>query len=305
MKSIKFKYSGGNETVSITTTASNVSYKVVPSEHCDWFTYSIGATSLTVTAGENPSYMERMCRLTVIDDNGNSDYIDISQEGYTNLLIDLSVYVVIPYTHYADSETYDLPIRIYGGSGNFITDNVISDKIERVFDDSDLYNDYIFHIDKETNGRFTFKHSDMDEYIEYCKDNNIPYDTSKLLKQVVVRNIPKEIMDGYTVFSYLGQEYINNLPPIITVNHIVPTVITIDYSCFFTKDMNFVEATDFIIDAPNDWVKSFFDETDKKIYLKAVSKNSLTDRRGTITVRNRYNSKQTYSATVIQRVSKV
>lgn len=305
MESINFKYSGGNKTVSISTTAPNISYRVIPSEYTDWFTYTIGITSLTISVGENASYIRRTSRLTLMDDNGNSDYIDISQDGYNNLLMDISTYVVIPYTYYADKKTYNLPIRVYGGDGNFITDDTISDKIEKVFDDSNLYNDYIFHIDKETNGTFTFKHSDMDEYIEYCKDNNIPYDSLKLLKQVVVRNIPKEIMDGYTVFSYLGQEYIDNLPSIITVNHIVPTTITIDYSCFFTKDMNFVETSDFIIDAPSDWVKSFFDETDKKIYLKAANENKLTDRRGTITVRNRYNPKQTYSATIIQKASKI
>jgi hypothetical protein len=69
--------------------------------------------------------------------------------------------------------------------------------------------------------------------------------------------------------------------------------------------MELVEDSDFIIDAPNDWVKSIYDVADKKIYLKAINQNRLTDRRGTITVRNRYNPKQTYSATIIQKASKI
>lgn len=305
MESINFKYSGGKKTVSISTTAPNISYRVIPSEYTDWFTYTIGITSLTISVSDNASYIRRTCTLTLTDDNYNSDYIEISQDGYNNLLMDISTYVVIPYTYYADKKTYDLPIRVYGGDGNFITDDTISGKIEKVFNDSNLYNDYMFHIDKETNGRFTFKHSNRDEYMKYCKENGIPYDDSKLLKHVIVRNIPKEVMDGYTVFSYLGMEYINNLPPVITINHITPTTVNIDYNCYFTKDMELVENSDFIIDAPNDWVKSIYDVADKKIYLKAINQNRLTDRRGTITVRNRYNPKQTYSATIIQKASKI
>lgn len=305
MKSVNFKYFGGSEKISMATTASNVSYTVMCSEPCDWLKYSIATTSLTITVEKNISYIKRKCRLTVIDGNNNSDYIDISQDGYTNLLIDLSAYVVIPYTYYSHSETYDLPIRVYGGSGEFITDVEISDKIERVFDDSSLYNDYIFHITKETNGTFTFRHVDMNEYIDYCKQNNMPYDGTKLLKRIVVRNVSKEVMDGYTQFSYLGQEYINTLPPTITISHSIPSTITVDYSCFFTKDMNFIEVTDFLVDAPKDWVKAFYDNINKKIYLKATTKNALTDRRGMITVRNPYNPRQTYSTTIIQKTSKV
>jgi hypothetical protein len=305
MESINFKYSGGKKTVSISTTAPNFSYRVIPSEYTDWFTYTIGITSLTISVSENASYIRRTSRLALMDDNGNSDYIDISQDGYNNLLIDISTYVVIPYTYYAGKKNYDLPIRVYGGDGNFITDDTISGKIEKVFDDSNLYNDYIFHIDKQTNGRFTFKHANRDEYIKYCNENGIPYDDSKLLKHVIVRNIPKEVMDGYTVFSYLGMEYINKIPPVITINPTTPTTINVDYNCYFTKDMELVEDSDFIIDAPNDWVKSIYDVADKKIYLKAINQNRLTDRRGTITVRNRYNPKQTYSATIIQKASKI
>ena len=303
MKEVKFKYYGGIESVNISTNASNTSLKVQKEYPCDWLSYSIFPTSISISATENSYYEDRVCRLTIFNTNGNRDSIEIKQDGYRNLLVDLSLYAIIPYTYYSDHETYDLPIRIYGGSGEFTTHESISDKIEKVFDDSDLYNDYVFHISSDMNGTYTFKHKNRDAYIEYCKQNNIEYDEANLEKSIVVRNLTKDVMDGYTIFSYYGKEYVNGLPPIITVNHVSSTVVSIDYSCFFNSNMDFVENSEYEIGGGTQWLKTYYDRDNKKIYLKAVDKTALSDRRCTITVRNLLNPKQYYTAIVLQRKS--
>jgi hypothetical protein len=306
VRELNFKYYGGSETVSISTNASSVNFKVIPSEHCDWFTYTINPTSITVTAGGNVSFIDRTCRLTISNENGNSDYIDISQDGYRNMLVDLSLYVIIPYTHYIHNETFDLPIRIYGGNAQFKTDKIISDKIEQVYGNgNNYYNDFVFHIDQETEGTFTFIHSDRDEYLKYCTERGIKPKKEDLLKQIVVKQIDKETMDGYTVLSYLGKEYVNALPPMVTVNEATPTVIDIEYSCFFDSEYNLITDCEHEVKVLSDWVKSYYDKEHKKIYLKASGRSTISDRRCMMTVRNLMNPKQSYSTTVIQRARKL
>ena len=305
MRKLNFKYYGGSETVSISTNAPSVNFKVIPSEHCDWFTYTINPTSITVTVGENVSFIDRTCRLTISNENGNSDYIDISQDGYRNMLVDLSLYVIIPHTYYIHNETFDLPIRIYGGNAQFKTDKIISDKIEQVYDNSNYYNDFVFHIDRETEGTFTFIHSDRDEYLKYCVERDIKPKKEDLLKQIVVKHIDKKTMDGYTVLSYFGKEYVNTLPPMVTVNEATPTVIGIEYSCFFDGEYNLITDSEYEVKVLSDWVKLYYDKEHKKIYLKASGRSTISDRRCMMTVRNLMNPKQSYSTIVIQRARKL
>lgn len=302
MKTLEFDYYGGTQSVTVTTSAPDARYMVSGDGNHSWVTYISSPTSISVTVVTNTDYMARECRINVISRSGNAiDYIIVKQSGFQKLLVDLSAYVILPSSYYEKHTTYDLPFRVYGGNGNIVTNPQIETKIEKVYDGDGLYKDYIFHIDRSLNGNFVFTHSDCTDYTDYCVRNGINYNISDIEKRIAVRNIDRTVMDGYTLFKYRGREYTNQLPYIISINDQTPTVITIEYSCYFDNDLEFFECEDFLVETTAIWAQCIYDKANKKIYLKANGKNSFSDRKCMVRIVNKENKKQEFTAFLEQR----
>lgn len=300
MTTLNFKYYGGEEKVFVSTTSSTGIPKVLPIGDCTWLTCKPTISYLHITVQPNASYEDRACKIKIPAGYNKYDYVEVKQEGYRNMLVDLAPYVIVPYTFYLNYDYFELPIRVYGGSGTFIADAEAAENTVQVYDSSDFYNDYIMYIPKGTDATYIFEHADRTAYIQYCKDNGLEYDESKLVKEVVVKYLDESSIEGFVTFGYNGEDYINNLPPKIVINNSDTEEIEIKFGYYVDSNFNVVENSKYNVSVDVPWVTLYYDDDEKKIYLTAASENLLGERSCLLTVVNRFNPKQSYSTVITQ-----
>lgn len=298
MNEINFEYYGGEQMVLIN---SNRMWDIRSNTLCSWISTEKTATGIIVKVEENSNINSRECLIIVDDGSKDGIPILVKQTGYTNFLVDISEYVAIPYTYYTENDVYKLPFRVYGGSTQSVQPNELSDKIEKIWDNSNLFNDYVLNITQDMNGRFIFKHSDYNEYAEYCEKNGIYFQSQLLVKKLTIVNVGKDMMDGYVVFEYKGREYTNMLPSLVSVTYNSVSVININHMSFFDGELNYIDECPIDITVKGDWVNVKYDEKTKKIYLKCKNRNYFSDRRCDIIIKNRLNNKQVFKTILEQK----
>lgn len=301
MKSVDFKYYGGTEKINISTNLSLKDWHIV-SNPCEWITHTVNPTSILITAKPNSFYKDRTHSVIISGKNNKKETIEIRQEGYRNLLVDLSAYVIIPSNYFIKNNTFDLPIRVYGGSGNFITDSQISKKIDKVNDKSAFYDDYVLHIDKGMSGEYTFTHQDRIGFSNYCRDKGYVFDEKQLVKRIVIKNMDNEILNGFASFSYYGKKYINELPSPIIVNNEFPTILKTEETVSFGEDWKVSTEKNYEIEASADWVETTYSPTEHCFYLKAKYPNNVSDRTCFLTIRSNKNRDLVYKSLLVQKV---
>lgn len=298
MNEINFEYYGGEQTVLID---SNRMWNIRSNTLCSWISTEKTATGIIVRVEENPNINNRECLIIIDDGSKDGVSVFVKQTGYTNFLVDISEYVAIPYTYYTENNVYELPFRVYGGSTQAVQQNELYGKIEKIWDNSDLFNDYVLKITQDINGTFVFRHSDYNEYEEYCKKNGVYFQPQPLVKKLTIVNVGKDMMDGYAIFEYKGTRYTNTLPSLVGVTYNSVTTIDINHMSFFDSGLNYIDECPIDITIKGDWINVKYDEKTKKIYLKCKKRNYFSGRRCEMIIKNKLNNKQAFKTILEQK----
>jgi hypothetical protein len=92
----------------------------------------------------------------------------------------------------------------------------------------------------------------------------------------------------------------NTLPPIYITSKSLSTLI-FNYGGHFNDDMEYIDDNDLDITVTGNWAMVKWVKKEKRIYLKANSKNPFSDRNCILRIKSKTNPIQVLSTTVTQR----
>jgi len=300
-KTISFNWAGGKYTQKIKISGTNLpwGYKC----DADWVKTERGMTTLDVTVDKTYDFRDRDCVVKIFDKFGNTIELEIKQTGYRDLSVECGANVVIYEDEYKNKPSFDTYITVYGGPTQQPLCKDIAQYFEMVWDNSDSYNDFLFHIPQNVSGTFTIRHSDADAFISYCKARSIPYDESKLEKTITVIQVTKNDKIGHLWLKYDGKSYTIGDKMVVEVDKnewafikiLSTTYVRIDSVTKYTL----IDNRELVPSLMAQWLT--VDNKTGLIKLKAKSTNPFTDRYCTLRLTNKTNSLQFMDITILQR----
>lgn len=302
-KTVTFDYNGGTYTQKLKIKGTNMPWRY----ECDssWIKVSTGATSLTLSVENTFNFRDRNGIIKIIDKFNNQLNLNVVQIGYRNLSVECASDVVISEEYYNGNNTFDYYITVYGGPTQKVICKDFDPYIEMVWDNSNLYNDFMIRIPHELKGNFTVRHSDADAYIQYCKENNIEYDLSKLEKNVTIHQVSKQDKIGEIQLEYNGNTYTNNdkLEVVIDNKNWIPIIVTSNEYIRIDSDTKCTVVNNRLMDLSlmAQWVD--YTTQENVVRLKAKTENPFTARRCKVRLTNHTNQLQYMDISVVQNTT--
>lgn len=301
-KTIKFNYTGGEYTQNFNIQGTNLPWTYECSD--SWIGITSGAASLKVKVGQIYGFNTRKGVVKVFDRFKNEIDLIIEQSGYCDLSVEMPSNIVLYETYYDKNQTYDVYLTVYGGPTQEILCEGLKPYIQKVWDNSDMYNDFILRIPQSLNGEFEVKHSDCDSFKEYCEKEGIEYPEGKLEKHISITQVSLEDTVGKMVIECDGKKYTNSDEIFdINVYYDKPTFIKIVSTAFIVVDSKttchtVTNSPVSLVGAP-DWLDVEYNNN--TIKLKCRQKNNLDNRACQICLENTKNSRQNIKITLKQR----
>lgn len=299
-KTITFDWAGGKYTQKIKVNGNNLPWGFKCGE--DWIKVQQSMTALDITVDKVYDFLDRSGLVTIYDSGGHTLELKVEQTGYRDLCIECAPNIVIYEDVYEDGKPFDMYITVYGGQTQKVVCKEIEQYLELVWDNSDSYNDFMFHIPQQVSGKFTVRHSDADAFIAYCKKYGIPYDESKLEKTITVTQLTKADKIGEILLEYDGKVYSmhDNMEVVVDKNiwtelkvlttKYVKILSNVEYEIIDNQQLNpSLMAQWLTVDAKKGLVK-----------LKASSTNPFTDRYCRLRLTNAANSLQYIDIRILQ-----
>lgn len=293
-KEIVFGYKGGREELKL-----NVNPLALPItfEICDnpkWVMLKVENNILTVDAAQTYDYRPRECRIELTNAFGTKLTAMVRQEGFEGIDLQCDKMAVLHHSYFDVSPSYNFYVTVYGGNTQELVCKKLKEYITKVWDNSDMYNDFIIKIPRGLSGTYTIKHSEYSNYKKYCKENGIRFDESKVKREIEIVQITEADNIGDMVLEYDGTRY--------GIGEVVP--VTIKYGeqseidVISTRYMHQISYTKYeVIDTKQvscektpDWINVWYGEG--KIILAAPFKNNFSDRTFRMRVTNKTNSHQ-------------
>lgn len=292
-KTINFDYTGGRYTQNFNIRGTNLPWRY----ECEdsWIVISTGAMSLTVEVGTIYDFNTRTGVVKVFDKFNNEIDLIVEQTGYYSLSVEMPSNVVLYQNYYNENQSYDVYLTVYGGPNQMIKCKELEPYIQKVWDNSDMYNDFILRIPQTLKGDFTVKHSDYTAFKKFCKNNGIDYPKGDLEKKLSIVQVTAEDAVGTITVVYDGKEYTNNGETIeIDVNYTNPVeinVISTEYIVVMSKtEYSIVKDSPVGVPTVPEWLD--VEVIGKKIKLKCNEKNNFNDRYSIIRLENKQNTQQ-------------
>ena len=206
-KTIEFDYNGGSYVQPIAIRGANMPWA---SECADsWVRVKDAPTAITVSVDPTYDYVQREGDVLVRDKFGNTLCLHVVQHGYDEVYIECPETVVMYDTYYDTNETYDIYITVYGGNRQEVSCSRLQPYLDKVWDNSEMYNDFKLRIPADLDGTFVIEHMEARRYRKYCKEHNIPYDGSAIRKTLKIVKISREDAIGKMNVEYDGKVYRN------------------------------------------------------------------------------------------------
>ena len=301
-KKITFDYKGGKYTQNFHIRGTNLPWTY--ESDSPWIAITTGATSITMEVLPIYDFNTRTGRVKIFDKFKNEIDLIVEQTGYYDLSLEMPETVVLYHDYYDKNKTYDVYFTVYGGPVQNITCKKLQSYIDKVWDNSDMYNDFVLRIPQTLKGNFNVKHSDCDSFKKFCEENGLEYPQSQLEKKIEIVQVSTDDVIGEMVIKIGDEEYTNdgvvhNLvidsTNLTTLNVISTKFITVQSK---TKYKVVTDSDIEISDTPN-WVESKV--CGRRITLKANSMNNFDNRITTFKVYNSQNPRQYISFKLIQK----
>ena len=210
-KTIKFDYTGGEYTQNFNIRGTNLPWTY----ECDapWISIKTGASSLSVKVGTIYDFNTRVGTIRIFDRFKNEIDLIVEQSGYYDLSVEMPSDVVLYHSYYDENESYDVYLTVYGGPVQNIDCKELEPYLQKIWDNSDMYNDFMLRIPQTLKGEFNVRHSDCDVFKKFCEENDMEYPEDKLEKKLTITQITTEDVIGEMVVKYGRKKYTNNGEP--------------------------------------------------------------------------------------------
>lgn len=292
-KTITFDYNGGEYTQNLKIRGTNLPWRYECKDN--WILVSTTATTITVFVRSIYDFETRIGVVKVFDKYDNELDLIVKQTGYYDLSIEMPSDVVLYQTYYDEKDTYDVYLTVYGGPVQYVDCDELKAYIDKVWDNSDMYNDFMLRIPKTLSGEFMVRHSDYDKFRQFCEENGIVYPKDQLEKKLNIVQITSDDVIGEMVIDINGVEYTNKSEIFeIEVGESEPLEINIKSTKFVVIESKtsyrIVKNSDVIVPGAPYWLDVKYKSN--KIVLKCNEKNNFADRYSEIKLQNKDNSRQ-------------
>jgi hypothetical protein len=194
---------------------------------CDWLCINIQHSKIVVNVKPTYTFLNRECLVHIYNSQNNELQLLIKQKGFEGIGLYCEKSVVLYKLYYDTAKYYNFYVTVYGGETQNLVCNELTQYIKQVWDNSDMYNDYIIQVPKELSGNFQIKHSEYDNYKKYCKRNKIKFDESKVLRTIDIVQISSEEAIGEFVIKVGDKIYKTGDKVDVTINNKTTTDIEI------------------------------------------------------------------------------
>jgi hypothetical protein len=201
-KYIEFGYQGGKESFLLKTIGTDlpITYNI-NNDDCEWVQIDIIQNSVNITVQPTYDFVDRVCLISLFNSQKQELKLEVKQIGFQGIGLYCEKSLVLYKSYYDTNKYYNFYVTVYGGKTQDIVCQKLKNNIKKVWDNSDMYNDYIIQVPQELSGSFQIKHSEYNNYKKYCKKNNINFDESKVLKNIDIVQITSEEAVGEMVVS--------------------------------------------------------------------------------------------------------
>ena len=300
-KRIDFDYKGGKYTQNINIQGTNLPWNC----ECDvdWITFVCGATSVTFTVEPTYNFKERFGNITITDRFDNELVINVHQEGFMDLSVECAKSVVLYHSYYKQNPYFDAYVTVYGGEHQEPVCEALEKHITQVWDNSELYNDYVIRIPQELSGTFEIEHKDTKEFVAYCQKHKFPLDLSKIIKTITITQVSTDDVIGNMKIEIDGIENNCGDKPVVYIDskkwidiNIISTAYTHVQS---NTKYEIIDNRQVDVQNPAYWV-AYTNKTGL-VTIKATEPNTFSDRENIIRLVNRTNAHQYIDIRLIQK----
>lgn len=292
-KVINFDYKGGQYTQNFKIRGTNLPWTY----ECEdgWIGITTGATNLNMDVRTVYDFNTRKGTIKVFDRFKNEIDLNIEQTGYYDLSVEMPTTIVLYEDYYKENDTYDVYLTVYGGPLQYIDCKKLEPYIEKVWDNSDMYNDFILRIPKKLKGTFTVKHSDCEVFKNFCKENGMKYPKHELEKKLTIVQVSEKDAVGEMVIEYGGEKYTNySETKQIDVCYDKPfeiEVVSTEFMSVKSKtEYNIVKNSPVEMSVVPNWLN--VKKVGNKFILQCKRKNMFADRYSMIKLVNKNNTRQ-------------
>ena len=302
-KEIKFDYNGGEYTQNFNIRGTNLPWTYECD--CPWLYITTASSSLTFKVDKTYDFQTRTATIKVFDKFRNEIDLIVEQTGYYDLSIECPTSVVLYETYYDENETYDVYVSVYGGPTQEVGCKKITPYLNKVWDNSDMYNDFILRIPKSLSGDFNIKHSDWKKFKDFCKASDMDYPKDNMEKKLSIIQISKEDVVGEMVLECNGETFTNKSEQ-VTLE--VTSSNTLEIKVVSAEFVTIKSRTEYEVNKSRDvkitsspvWLDTTI--IGNKIILKCNEFNSFNDRLGAVVIENVNNVGQ-YAKIMIKQKS--
>ncbi len=227
LKIIEFEYQGGEENVLLKLSGDMLPITYKLDNDCDWLYINIQHSKIVINVKPTYNFLNRDCLVHIYNSQNNELQLLIKQKGFEGIGLYCEKSVVLYKLYYDTAKYYNFYVTVYGGETQNLVCNELTQYIKQVWDNSDMYNDYIIQVPKELSGNFQIKHSEYDNYKKYCKQNKIKFDESKVLRTIDIVQISSEEAIGEFVIKVGDNIYKTGDKVDVTINNKTTTDIEI------------------------------------------------------------------------------
>ena len=299
---ITFGCNGGEYTQKLKIRGTNLPWRYECAD--DWILVSASATAITVNVRPIYGFETRTGTVRVYDKYNNELDLVVEQTGYYDLSIEMPSDVVLYENYYKDNDSYDIYVTVYGGPSQYVDCKELEPYIQKVWDNSDMYNDFMVRIPQTLSGEFVVKHSDSEEFERFCEETGIEYHKDQLEKKLNIVQITADDVIGEMVIEVNGEVYTNK-----------SDIFEIEMSCDKSVEIKVVSTkfvvvesktkysvvtnSDVVVPETPRWLDVVY--TKGKIMLKCNEKNNFADRYSEIRLENKDNPRQMMRIQVKQK----
>jgi hypothetical protein len=279
-KDINFTHKGGVEVVTFNALPNVLPLTYKLSEDITWLHIKLENNVIVIECDITYDYNNREVLIEILNNKGNKVFLNVKQQGFNDINIRCDSTLVLRTHYFLKHNFYKFYVTIYGGATQDLICEDIQDNIIKVWDNSNMYNDFLINICENLSGVFTLKHSEYDNYKEYCLKNNIFFDEKRVKRDIEIVQITDDDALGEMVLKYDNKIYNRGdiIPVNITYNNV--SIIEIE-KMVYTKQVSLKKyevVTDKNVDYSNvpDWIE--IKKLDDKLYISATKTNNYTPR---------------------------
>lgn len=299
---ITFDYNGGEYTQNLKIKGTNLPWRYECND--DWILVTKTATTITVYTRPIYDFDTRTGTVKVYDKYNNELDLVVEQTGYYDLSIEMPTDVVLPYNYYKENDSYDVYITVYGGPLQYVDCKELESYTQKVWDNSDMYNDFMVRIPQSLSGEFIIKHSDCEKFKEFCEEHGMEYPKDQLEKKLNIVQVSADDVIGEMVIEINGEEYTNksdifeveaSYDKSVNINIVSTKFIVVESKTKYKVIKN----SDVIIPTVPHWLDAKYKSD--KIELRCTEVNNFADRYSEIMLQNKDNPRQTIRMQIKQK----